>query len=56
MLAYVRIQFFGGYIADNIFGGYITSLYFTTVYVIVMALMAVGAVPSLMDEQIGYIL
>ena len=26
MLAYVRIQFFGGYIADNIFGGYITSL------------------------------
>lgn len=55
MLAYV-MPVFGGYVADNILGRYKTILYFTTVYVIGVAMMAVGALPSLMDEQIGFIL
>lgn len=54
MLAYV-FPIFGGYIADNVLGRYKTILYFTTVYVIGVALMALGAVPALMTQTTGYI-
>merc|ERR1719444_573854 len=55
MLAYVT-PVFGGYIADNILGRYKTILYFTVCYVIGVALMAAGALPSLMNNSVGYAL
>jgi peptide/histidine transporter 3/4 len=55
MLAYV-MPIFGGYIADNVLGRYKTILYFTIVYVIGVALMALGSVPALMSKTMGYLL
>lgn len=55
MLAYV-CPVFGGYLADNIFGRYRTILWFTVSYVIGVALMAVGAIPAIMETTMGLVL
>jgi len=52
MLAYV-CPVFGGYLADNCFGRYKTILWFTVAYVIGVAMMAVGAVPGIIDTGAG---
>jgi len=54
MLAYV-MPFFGGYLADNVFGRYKTILYFTTAYVVGVTMMAIGALPAIVEQSTGYI-
>lgn len=55
MLAYV-MPILGGYLADNVLGRYKTILWFTIIYVIGVAMMAVGAIPDLMKTSTGYYL
>jgi len=55
LLAYV-FPIFGGYLADNIFGRYNTILWFTLAYVIGVVLMAVGALPAIVDTKAGPII
>lgn len=55
MLAYV-CPVFGGYVADNILGRYKTILWFTISYVIGVCMMAVGAIPFIMDNTLGLVL
>lgn len=55
MLAYVT-PIFGGYLADNVFGRYKTILWFTIAYVLGVAMMAVSAIPSMIDQSIGPII